>query len=165
LHCLDRSDEALAAVGRAVELDPLRALFQVDANFPLSRRVLGEACSVLGRHEEGIDLIEKTQPILPKGNFCVGFLALAYLRAGRRADAERMRADLEEAARHQFIPSATLALVAAALGDSGSAFARIEESIRERDPNIGLSIRSAYFQSLHSDPRYEQLIRSMNLFP
>ena len=102
-----------------------------------SRRVRGEECSVLGRHEEGIDLIEKTQPILPKGNFCVGFLTLAYQRAGRRDDAERMRADLEEAARHQFIPSATLALVAAALGDSGSAFARIEESIPERDPNIG----------------------------
>jgi hypothetical protein len=38
-----------------------------------------------------------------------------------------------------------------------------EESIHERDPNISLSIHSAYFHPLRSDPRYLDLLRRMKL--
>jgi len=72
LFVSDKGDEALAAVGRAVELDPLRALFhtyraiysllldrheealeharrslKVDENFPAGIQVMGEALSLL----------------------------------------------------------------------------------------------------------------------
>ena len=121
LCCLGRTEDALAGARRAVEIDPLSALFRsycalfclhmgqtgralehalqaldVNPNYPIGQLALGEAYSLLGRHKEGIDWMEKTQPGAPAGYFYFGFLALAYLRAGRRADAMRLRAGLEE---------------------------------------------------------------------
>ncbi|MDE3196128.1 MAG: tetratricopeptide repeat protein, partial [Acidobacteriota bacterium] len=183
-------EEAQAAIGRAVELDPLRALYlfysalyylclgqpeqaveqarrslEVDPNFPGSLFVMGEACSLLGRHEEGAALIEKALPVVPAGNFYAAFLAWIYVRSGRRADTERRRAVLEEKATRQYIPAATRALMAAALGDPDSAIALVEDGVRERDPNLLFTIRTRYFELLHASPRYHAVLQSMNLRP
>jgi serine/threonine protein kinase/Flp pilus assembly protein TadD len=188
LCSLGRTEEALAQAHRAAELDPLYALFpsycavyclymgqaersleharhalDIDPNFPISLLVQGAAYSLLGQHEKAIHCIEKTRSSLPTGYFYVGFLAWAYVHSGRRADAERLRAELEEKRSGRYIPAGTLALIAVALGDTESAFRLVEESIHERDPNITLSIHSAYFQPLRSDPRYLDLIRRMKL--
>jgi hypothetical protein len=53
--------------------------------------------------------------------------------------------------------------VAAALGDRESALTFAEAAVDERDPNLPLWIRSPYFQSLHSDPRFDHLLARMNL--
>jgi adenylate cyclase len=181
-------EEALAAIHRAAEIDPLRALFQtymaiyslllgrpeqaldhgrrgldVDPGFPPNIQVLGETHSVLGRHEEGAGMIEKTLPGVPSGYFYSALLAWVYLRSGRREDADRLRASLEERAKLQYVSSGTRAFVAAALDDPDSALTYLEEAIRERDPNIPLWIRSRYFRALHGSARFDRLLRSMNL--
>jgi len=149
--------------GRALE-HALQAL-DVNPNYPIAQLALGEAYSLLGRHQEGIDWNEKTQPGAPAGYFCVGFLALAYLRAGRRDDAERPRAGLEEKRSCQYISPAALAFMAVSLGDVESAFQSAGEAVGEREPNITFSIRSPYFHPLQSDPRYQDLLGCMNLQP
>jgi serine/threonine-protein kinase len=182
------ADEALAAVGRATELDPLRALFhtyratysllldrpeqaleharrslEVDEHFPAGIQVMGEALSLLGSHEEGAGFIERTSLGLPAGYFYSSLLAWVYVRSGRNDDAERLRAGLVEAAQRQYIPAATNAFVAAALGDRESALQFAEQAVRERDPNLALWIRSRYFGSLRSDARFDRLLGSLNL--
>jgi hypothetical protein len=59
--------------------------------------------------------------------------------------------------------AATNAFVAAALGDTESALTFAEEAVHERDPNLVLWLRSRSLRSLHSDPRFGQLLGSMNL--
>ena len=184
----DRGEAALTAIRRAVELDPLLALFhtygaiyslllgrpdqaiesarrslEVDPNFPPGIHSLGEACSFLGRHEEGAALIEETLAGVPPGYFYSALLAWVYVRSGRRQDAERLRATLEETAKVQYVPAGTRAFVAAALEDPESALPLLEEAVRERDPNVPIWIGSQYFQALHGSPRFDQLLRSMNL--
>jgi eukaryotic-like serine/threonine-protein kinase len=188
LWSLGKPEEALAAANRAADLDPFVALFssycalyslmmarperalkyavhalEVHADYPIGMLALGEAYSLLGRHEEGIRWGEKTRPCVPPGYFYIGFLGLAYVRAGRRADAERLRTELEEKSRHEYISPATLAFMAATLGDLDSLVRLIEEAIAGRDPNIAFAIRSPYFRVLHADPRYGDLLRRMNL--
>jgi eukaryotic-like serine/threonine-protein kinase len=188
LFILGRGEAALTAIGRAVELDPLLALFHtygaiyslllgrpgqaiesarrsldVDPDFPVGIQLLGEACSLLGRHEEGAALIEKTLAGVPAGSFYSALLAWVYVRSGRRQDAERLRATLEEAAKAQYVPAGTRAFVAAALEDAESALPLLEESVRERDPNVPLWIGSHYFQTLHGSARFDRLLRSLNL--
>ena len=188
LFVLGRGEAALTAIGRAVELDPLLALFhtygaiyavllgrpeqaiesarrslEVDPDFPPGIQLMGEARSLLGRHEEGAGLIEKTLAGVPPGYFYSALLAWVYVRAGRRQAAERLRATLEETAKRQYVPAGTRAFVAAALEDPESALTLLEEAVRERDPNIPLWIGSQYFQALHGSPRFDQLLRSMNL--
>ena len=108
-------------------------------------------------------MIEKTLPGVPSGYFYSALLAWVYLRSGRREDADRLRASLEERAKLQYVSSGTRAFVAAALDDPDSALTYLEEAIRERDPNIPLWIRSRYFRALHGSARFDRLLRSMNL--
>ena len=188
LFVLGSGEAALTAIGRAVELDPLLALFhaygaiyslllgrpeqviesarralEVDPDFPPGILLMGEACSLLGRHEEGAGLVEKTLARVPPGYFYSAILAWVYVRSGRRQAAERLRADLEETARRQYVPAGTRAFLAAALEDHESALTLLEEAVRERDPNIPLWIGSQYFQALHGNPRFDRLLQSMNL--
>jgi TolB-like protein/Tfp pilus assembly protein PilF/predicted Ser/Thr protein kinase len=181
-------EEALAAIHRAVEIDPLRTLFhtymatyslllgrpeqaldharrglEVDPGFPPNIQLLGETYSVLGRHEEAAGMIEKTLPGVPSGYFYSALLAWVYVRSGRREDANRLRASLEETAKLQYVSSGARAFVAAALDETDLALTYLEEAIRERDPNIPLWIRSQYFRALHGSARFDQLLRSMNL--
>jgi TolB-like protein/tRNA A-37 threonylcarbamoyl transferase component Bud32/Tfp pilus assembly protein PilF len=188
LCSMGRSEEALAQVQRAIELDPLlplirsyssvyclytgqaeaalkhaRTVLDIDPNYPIALFALGEAHSLLGRHAEGIALMEKSRRDLPEGYFCSGFIAWAYVRAGRRGDAEQYLARLEETRKHRYAPPGTLALISAALGDLESAFRYTEESIAECDPNVVSALHSPYFEVLRSDPRYPGLLRRVNL--
>jgi TolB-like protein/Tfp pilus assembly protein PilF len=181
-------EAALTAISRAAELDPLLPLFhtygaiyflllgqpeqaiesarralEVDPDFPPGRLMMGEACSRLGRHEEGAGLIEKTLAGVPPGYFYSALLAWVYVRAGRREAAERLRATLEETAKIQYVPAGTRAFLALALEDLEPALTFLEEAVRERDPNIPIWIGSQYFEALHGSPRFDRLLRSMNL--
>ncbi len=188
LHCMGRGEEALADFSRAVELDPLFTLYRVyvaykrlwlgqpdgaaelarqtleiDSNYPPGLLTLGEAYSQMGLHEEGIPLAERGAHVAAAGLMTTAFLAFAYVRAGRRSDAEQFRVKLEETRRTRYLPTGTLAFVAAALGDVESAFRYAEEAVAAYDPNFSCLIRTPYAQTLKSDPRYQDILHRMNL--
>ena len=144
-------------------LEHARNALDIDPNYPIALFALAEAYSVMGRHEEGFAWGEKSRRDLPEGYFLGGFLAWAYVRAGRRAEAEQYLARLQERKNRQYVPSGALALIAGALGDIESAFRYTEESIAECDPNVVSAIHSPYFRLLRSHPRYPDLLRRMNL--
>jgi hypothetical protein len=57
-----------------------------------------------------------------------------------------------------------LALAYSDLGDNEQAFAWLEKAYEERDPWLGLTLKSEPgFDRLHSDPRFQDLVRRMNL--
>jgi tetratricopeptide (TPR) repeat protein len=188
LHCIGRTQEAYADACRAAELDPLFPLFrrycayycllmgqveravehvhhllEIDPNYIVGAYLLGEAYSLLGRHEEGIALLEKEQRDGPGAFLPVGFLAWAYVRGGRRADAERFLTKLRDTARSRYVPPATIAMAALALGDAETALLAMEDGVRERDPNLSFGIGTHYFHMLRSDARYHDILERMNL--
>ena len=188
LHSMGRGERALADFNRAVELDPLFTLYRVyvayerlwmgqpdvaaeharqtleiDPSYHPGLLTLGEAYSQMGRHEEGIALAERGAQLAPPALMTTAFLAFAYVRAGRRSDAEHLRAELEETRRTRYLPTGTLAFVAAALDDVESAFRYAEEAVAAYDANFNCLLRTPYAQALKSDPRYRDLLHRMNL--
>lgn len=188
LHCMGRTEEAYADACRAAELDPLFTLYrrycayycllmaqperavehmhqilEIDPNYVVGAYLLGEAYSLLGRHEEGIALLEKEQRDGPGAFLPLGFLAWAYVRGGRRAQAERFLAKLREAARSRYIPPGTIAMAALAVDDVETALLAMEDAVCERDPNLSFGIRTRYFHMLRSDARYYEILQRMNL--
>ena len=130
-------------------------LLEVDENFPAGTQVMGEALSLLGDHQEGAALIERTCSGLPPGYFYSALLGWVYVRSGRTHDAERLRASLIETSERQLYSGCNACdPMAGALGDRESALTFAEAAVHERDPNLPLWIRSQYFRSLHSDPRF-----------
>ena len=183
---MGRSQESWNSTQRAVELNPLFVLYRsvsaerfllrreyeraadhalqildIDPKFAMARGILGQAYSRMGRHEEGIALLEKA--LKTSLFYQMGFLSWAYGAAGRRADAERFVAELEEERRRKYVPAATLAFAVLGLGDVAGALKWIEQAFEERDPNLIYVPASPDFDRLRSEPRFRSLMRRMNL--
>jgi TolB-like protein/Tfp pilus assembly protein PilF len=183
-------EEALAALEKARETDPLSALVNVSLakgynqagrhalsedrarqaleiapGLPVALANLGHAYSLQGRHEEGIELLEKASRQAPGAYFPVEFLGKAYVRAGRRRDAERLLSELQATRTEgRYVAGVTIATIAAALDERDAAFEWLDTAVTERDPNLQWNLRTEPdFAPLRSDPRYAAILRRMNL--
>jgi TolB-like protein/predicted Ser/Thr protein kinase len=56
----------------------------------------------------------------------------------------------------------TLAAVSAGLGNKDEAFAWLQRSLQERWPEVLQSPIEPYYENLHSDPRWQELLRAIN---
>ena len=152
LHFFRHDDEAVAELQKALEMDP---------NFILAHSTLGAVYTSQGRYDEAIAERKKAVE-LSKGFFGLAGLGRAYAQAGRRAEAEKIIKELQEQARRDYVHPSHLALIYIGLGDKDSAFTWLEKAYAEHsflyflksDPN---------FDPLRSDPRFQDLLRRMNL--
>jgi hypothetical protein len=63
-------------------------------------------------------------------------LGAAYVRGDRRADAERLLAELEEKRRRQHVSAVAMAMVAVALGEAGRAYRWLETAVEDADGSL-----------------------------
>jgi hypothetical protein len=82
-------------------------------------------------------------------------LGQAYASAGRRADAERVIARLED---KPYAPSIYIARIYSRLGDRDATFRWLEQGFQDRAPEFAGMLASAG-QQWPSDPRFEDLVR------
>jgi tetratricopeptide (TPR) repeat protein len=90
-------------------------------------------------------------------------LGYAYARAGRRDDAQRVLAEMQELATQQFVPPDYLAIVHVGLGEIDEAIDWLNRAYEARtDWPVWLAV-DPVSDPLHSVPRYRQLLRSVGL--
>jgi serine/threonine-protein kinase len=128
---------------------------------PGSMSLLGTTLSELGRHEEGIAWLEKSRA--SGDHHFMGYLGLAYVRGGRRGDAERLLAECEETRRRKYISANVLVLCAMALGDIERALDWLDTAAADRDLSLGFMRGNSYFDPLRSHPRFAEIMRRVNL--
>jgi len=181
--CDGRFDETQGHVDRARALDPLSPFSHYLAAISLcvagrfdraeeaARRVLelqpdslmglwplGVALCGVGKDVEAVAALERVV-MLSRAPYYMGFLTVAYARAGRLADAERMRIELEERAdRGEYVtPVATLS-VAIALADRARIARALEACLVDRIPVSTIKILCAHFLEPHRvDPEVDRL--------
>jgi tetratricopeptide (TPR) repeat protein len=92
---------------------------------------------------------------------------VSYAAAGRRAGALKDLDQLNELSKKKFVSAKALARIYAALGEKDKAFKWLEKSYDERSIGTGFaSIKEdPTFDPLSSDPRFQDLLRRMNLRP
>jgi TolB-like protein/predicted Ser/Thr protein kinase len=187
---LSRVEESVAAMRRAVDLDPLATLFhsylanqyiwageydraadhgrqalEIEPDYGMALAALGEAYSYLGRQEEGITLLEKARKVLPGDFWPTAFLGGAYIRAGRRSQGKELLAELEEKRQRRYVSAASIAIIASALSDTDRAVKLLDQAVEDLDPNLLHLAPSPYLKSLRADPRYQDILRRMILVP
>lgn len=144
IHCmaavtyqiLGRSDEAQRAAQQALEIHP----DYVAALWPG-----GLAFSALGRHKEAIAMLERLVT-LSRAPFYVGLLGLAYARAGRLDDGNRLLNELEErAGRGEYVPAFASLLTYVGLGDVPMVRRSLTKAIEESVPPFTLLVTSGQF--------------------
>ena len=128
------------------------SLFQtvlaVEPGLPFVR--LYSALTWAGRPGEAIALLEQAPP----GSH--GYLAHAYVKAGRRADAERLLEPTKPfPMRH--------AMVQTALGNADGAFEALERMLAREGHRVPRLLAYPEMAMLRNDPRFADLRRRLNL--
>ena len=92
-------------------------------------------------------------------------IAGVYARMGKQKEARRMLAELKATTDPASFSNAPVAQAYTALGDKDEAFKVLFRLVEERN-NLATTIKAdPPFDSLHSDPRWKELLRRMNFPP
>jgi tetratricopeptide (TPR) repeat protein len=184
-----RLDEAIAEGKRSLELEPLdlnhganlsglyfyagrydeafeyaRQVNGLDANFIVGRWALSQAYIQKGMYAEAIALNEKALQTEPTNQVYLRFAGIAYAKAGRRLEAEKIIDRFREIAKSQYVMSYHLALIYSALGEKEKAFAELETALNERDYLLPRVQVEPFLDPLRDDPRFQELIARLR-FP
>ena len=146
LYRAHRYEEALPNLLRAVEVEPRGLTANVR---------LGDLYAQLGRYDEAISAYKKARQVDPNGRNFQAAVARVYALMGRHREARQMVSGLKA---NPYI----IAGVYAALGDKDEAFRILEKAVEERQLITPIKVEPP-LENLHSDPRWQALLRRMNL--
>lgn len=90
-------------------------------------------------------------------------LAHAYAVSGKKEQALKMIAELQEQAKTKYVSPYQVGVIYAGLGDSDQAFAWLEKAYEERSVWLVNLNRDQRLDGLRSDPRFSELVRRMGL--
>jgi serine/threonine-protein kinase len=155
----------MAYLGRRPQrtIDEGRHISALDPSQFLGHWALGMGSIECGAADEGVAACEKAHALSGGIPFTLGFLAYAYGRAGRRGEARRLLERAEAMAASAYVPPSALALCHLGVDDWDAAFGCWDRAIEARDPLI-MPIRTyPFFDPVRGDPRYQALLRRMNL--
>jgi DNA-binding winged helix-turn-helix (wHTH) protein/TolB-like protein len=122
--------------------------------------LLGVHYAQCGYYDKAIDILESV-PLSELDTRSLASLGVAYAKTGNRWKAleiiERLK-KFEASARFYRMP-----WVYVALGDFDSAFANLEKALAIRDDRLTRLKSDIFLEPLHSDIRFKQLLKKMNL--
>jgi serine/threonine protein kinase/tetratricopeptide (TPR) repeat protein len=152
-------------IGRYDEaIDLLQRVRAVDPEFPAVDVVLARALACRGRIPEALALYDAIASHGPAGALTASrppegvphYLAYAYVKAGRRSDAERLAAEND-----QYPYRATI--IYAALGDADRAFEALQRTADREPQRVPLLLTWPEMASLRGDPRFAAIEKRFGL--
>jgi TolB-like protein/Tfp pilus assembly protein PilF len=181
LPALGQFDRANAEVKRALQLDPLSVVNNVDAGtvYWITGRYqeavaqfrkaiemdprnytahwgLGQALERVGDLASAIAEYEKSTQ-LDDDPLPLGLLGAAKAKAGDRAAALAILNRLEAIAKQRYVPDYSFALIHLALGEKDQAMHWLESSLAKHQPDLNWIRVDPDLRGLHGDPRFETL--------
>jgi serine/threonine protein kinase/tetratricopeptide (TPR) repeat protein len=186
LSALARHEEAIVAIRRAHELDPLsliistavgrvlhfqrryedaiaqcRRTLDMDAQFIQAHLDLGMACAQAGRHDEAIAEFEAAlRPDDPR-SVMRAVLGHIYGRAGRLGQAEEVLHDLERRYRRGDASSYDLSLALIGVGRAGEGLDWLERACESRSGLLVFLKVEPMFDSVRGEPRFAALMQRL----
>jgi Flp pilus assembly protein TadD len=183
-----RFDEAVAEVRRAVELEPLsvsantwlgailmyvgrheeaitqlRLAVELDPSQWHARHCLGIAYWLNSTYAEAIAAEQTAISLAGPHPWSLTILALAYAASGKAAEAEAIYDDLLARSRREYVQPMNFAIMDAALGRKDEALEWLDRAYDERDAILPILKYSGYFDSINDEPRFQDLLRRMDL--
>jgi tetratricopeptide (TPR) repeat protein len=146
-------DEAIKQHQRALELTP---------GFARSQLAIGHVYVQMGKYGEGIAEIKKAIRSR-EDTRSIATLGHAYAVAGRRAEALKLIDQLEELSKRKYVPPYFIATIYAGLGERDKMFGWLEKAYHERSAFLTFIGVEPMFDSVHSDPRFVELLRRVGL--
>lgn len=187
LQCAGREREALQAITRARELDPLspvigtalarhyylarrtdeaiagyRRIAETDSTFVTARVGLGLSLAARGEYQSAIEQYQTAQRLLPARTPLIdGLMANAYGRLGARANALEHVASIKAVASRRYVPAEYLAVAYIGLGDNDRAFEALEQAFANRSAGLAYLEIEPLVDPLRTDPRFTTFIEKI----
>jgi tetratricopeptide (TPR) repeat protein len=189
LTAMNRSEEAIASVERAQQLDPLSLMVQstsarsyydarryqeaidqakvalaLDSTFARARFWVGMAAEQLGRSDQAIRELKAT---IQHGGPTSAYLAAlghVYGTSGQRREALRLLNELETRSKTRYVSPLDLATIRLGLGDTDSALALVSRAVRVHDGGLVFVAVDPRYEPLRRDARFQCLLRRIG-FP
>jgi tetratricopeptide (TPR) repeat protein len=189
---MGRSDEAIAERKRAVELEPLsptinfelglafyyardydqaieqfQKTLELDQNFPAVHNFLPAAYEQKGMYSEAIAEFKKAIPLTRKSEWTLSKAGLGHVYAvtGKKSEARTVLDELKRASEQKYVPANSIALIYAGLGEKDQAFAWLDKAYEQRAFQMQWIKIDPRWDSLRSDPRFQDLLRRLGLAP
>jgi DNA-binding winged helix-turn-helix (wHTH) protein/TolB-like protein len=186
LVSMGRSDEAIAAIKRAQELegplslsimtdigeiycwaekydeaiDHLNETIKIEPNYAIAHYELGIAQLKKELYSDAIAHLERAR-VLENGPRMTSALAFAYGTAGRTGDAAALISELESESASRYVSPFSLALAHAGTGNHETAIDWLEKAREERSDAMGIVNVHPLLLRLHSNPRFANLVREV----
>ena len=190
LAALGRLDEALSEVRIAHHLDPLsqivwegcgwmhmlrreyklalevyQELVEFDPNFYKSHSSMGRVLSLMGRYPEAIAAFEKARRLAPEATTVLAALGQTFGMARRTLEAIGVLEELQQRAQTGWIPAGSFAIVHIGIGNRQKALEYCEAAVEARERIVqGFKVHPMW-EPLHSEPRFQALLRKADLLP
>lgn len=145
-------------------IDASRRGLLLEPSNPFQQYMLGVGYEGTGRLAEAISEYKKSVEMLPADSQMGVALAHAYSAVGKKVEAQKILRDLERKAKQNSASPYNMATIYAGLGESDKAFAFLEEAYAKRSIGFPSWLESDLtLDSLHSDPRFHDLLRRIGL--
>lgn len=149
-----RTDEAVARLEEAIELDPRSRVAHLFAS---------NAYIAQGRFESAIEHARIAHDLCPINSSARANEAYAHAKAGRLSKAHEILDFLKDLATKRYVAASSIALIHNALGRTNEAFTWLERAFEQRVPWLVFSAVDPKWKNLANHPRYEALLRALNL--
>ena len=149
-----RWDEEIKFAQRTLDLDP---------NFPGGHLFLARAYEGKGMHELAINELQKALRAFPGATTFLRELGYLYARSGQREAALKILEELQELSKKIYTSPYWRAQIYTALNEKDEAFRWLEAAYAERSALMAYLKVDPWLEDLHSDQRFQVLLRRMNL--
>ena len=149
-------DRSIEESKKAIELDP---------NWFITYFHLARAHEQKGMYAEAVAELETAHAAFPNVLLFEMELGHAYALAGRKRDALKQIHDLDELAKSRYVPAFYVAAIHTGLGNKDEALQWLEKAAEERSDGLAFLGVDPAADSLRPDPRFQALLRRMNLSP
>jgi len=185
---LGRIEESLAESRRALQLDPLNMIINVhlgwhylysgdydqaikqlnktiemDKNYGLAHRFLGLAYERKGMYAEAITELQTAISLVGGTAETKAELAYALAVSGKRDEAQKILDQLRRQSKQHYVSPYLIALIHAGLGNKEQAFEWLEKAYDDRSDLLVYLKVEPKLAGLHSDPRFQDLLRRLRL--
>jgi serine/threonine-protein kinase len=188
LPLVGRLDDAIAAIRRALALDPLSAAysewlarfllyskdyegaiaeaqktFELDETSLRAPLYIGTAQLALGHPETALEWYRRAQGLEKAVRSYDAMIVRALAALDRRDEAEAILSRLDEESRQQYVRHEILAMGYAAMGDVDRAFGCLERAFQARSAGLIYLHLDPGYAPLRADARFGELVRRIGL--
>jgi TolB-like protein len=188
LALLGRIDDGFEQIDIACRLDPLsanalegkgylcllsrryeeaahwhRQCLELDPFFYKSLNSIGRVLIQQEKYPEAIETLRKAQSFGGTVPNLMGALGQAYALSGLETEARQTLAELDELSKQRYVQASCFAVIHIGLGETDAALTWLETGVERRDLNLGPIKMHPAYDSLRSEPRFQALLRRINL--